>query len=499
MIGRVPFLSSFYVRLSLIFLTLILLLAVLQAQIAANAFERKRAEIDQRANTMLAADMASEIEPYLSPLGQSMGVYSDALGSAIHYMMVLNPLIEIYLVSAEGTILGYFADTPEEVQLERINLDPVFAFLSNDRMLPIYGDDPRRPNQPTTFSAARLSGIGNGSGFLYVVLKSSVYDTARTEIEDQYFQNAFRESLFLSIPLVAILGLLLFFLLTLRLRRLTATVRAFGTGQYDVRVTTRSRDEVGELSDSFNLMADQIASSVQSLAKVERERRDLVANISHDLRTPLSTIRGYIETVLQKDEVLSPSERREYLRTSLSSAEALGRLVGELFELSRLENADSALRPESFSLAELGHDLVMQFSLEAKKRDVSIVLEPPADLFVVRADISLIERTITNLLENALRYTFPGTTVQVVLVEVSIDRPMVQVSITDQGPGLTKEQQANVFQRYYTEGTKRGSVRTGLGLAIAQRIVELHGGKIGARSEQSGGSEFYFTLPLEEK
>jgi signal transduction histidine kinase len=349
----VSFFRSFYVRLSLVFLALILILAVLHARIAANVFDRQREEIDQRANAMLAADMAKEIEPYIGAGEEGDG---EALGSAIHYMMVLNPLIEIYLISGSGEILSYFAVTSSTVHLERVDIAPVRAFLGRDDPFPIYGDDPRRPNEATTFSAAPLKVPGGGDGYVYVVLRSSLYDSARSEIEDEYFRAAFRESLFYTLPLVALLGLLVFFLLTYRLQGLTNVVRAFGNGAYDVRATVASRDEVGELAASFNFMARQIESSVEAIERAERERRDLVANISHDLRTPLSSIRGYIETLLHREPSLSADDRKKYLEISLSSAEALGRLVDDLFELSRLERAGQGISSEVFSLSELCHD-----------------------------------------------------------------------------------------------------------------------------------------------
>jgi signal transduction histidine kinase len=481
------FWNRFYVKISLVFLILIIFLAALHTRISSRVFNRQRDEIDQRANVMLAADMAREIEPYLGS-----GKPDDGVGSAIHYMMVLNPLIEIYLLSSDGAILEYFADSESPVVSDRVDLNPVNLLLQGNDVFPIYGDDPRRPDHPSTFSVAPLDATGEPDGYLYIVLQSSLYDSARIEIEGSYFRAALRESLLLTLPFVAILGIVLFFFLTMRLQRLTRIVREFGAGAYDIRAEFVSNDEIGELAGSFNTMASTIERSVARIEQVEGNRRELVANISHDIRTPLAAMSGYTETLIDKDATLSAKERKQYLEISLKSVDSIRSLVDDLFALSKLEAKDHTLELEEFSLSDLCQDVVMLLGPMAENAQVILVLVPPEELFFVSGDISMLERVLVNLVENALRYAPEGT--QVVL---SLERTglFARVSVSDKGAGLSQDQSDHVFERFYTGDLSRSSGHSGLGLAIARRIVELHGGLIGVNSRLGSGSTFYFEIP----
>ena len=465
------------------FLVLIVLLAALLARITSNVFDQQRDEIDQRANAMLAADMAKEIQPYLT-------TDSDAgqIGSAIHYMMVLNPLIEIYLLSGDGTILSFFADTDTALQTNHVALGPIEGYLSGEQALPVYGEDPRRPEQPSTFSVAALTLSSGRQGYLYVILRSSLYDSARSEIEDDYYRAALRKSLLFTLPFVTLLGLVLFSFLTLRLRKLTEVVRRFGSdsGAYGVRAAVASRDEIGELARSFNTMASRIE-------EAETRRRDLVANISHDIRTPLAVINGYTETLLEKGARLSIEERTQYLEISLASVKSISRLVDDLFALSKLEAHDHTLNPEEFSLSELCQDLVMQMKPLAENHQVHIHLESPSELLSVSGDISMLERVLANLIDNALRYSPENSRIVLSLVKTNSN---ARVTVTDSGPGMSQDQQARVFDRFYTGDPSRSSGHSGLGLAIARRIVELHGGTIGVSGSPGKGSSFFFEIPL---
>jgi signal transduction histidine kinase len=479
------------VQLSLIFLVLLLLLGILHVATARRAFEMRQVEIDQRVNRGLAADMAREIEPYLAE-----GQQPEEVGSVIHYMMVLNPAVEIYVLDTDGRILAFFAEGGAELQTKEVDTGALEAFLAGEP-LPIYGDDPRRPGERRHFSAARLSLGSEETGYLYIVLRSSRYLTARAELESSFLFEALRDSVVFTVPLVAALGLLVFFALTRRLQRLTAAVRSFGQGSYSPRAAVSGRDEIGELALSFNEMADTIESNLAEIERADRERREFVASISHDLRNPLASIRGYTETLLEKDDELSVEERKRYLRISLDRAASLSRLIDDLFELSKLDSPNAEPRSERFSLAELVHDVSMQMQPAATAREVTLVAREPADLFMVEADVRLIERTLANLIENALRHTPRGGTVEVGIRRTEIG---TRVSVADTGGGVPEDERERIFERFYIGDGSRARARegSGLGLAIAKRVVELHHGAIGLESSSSSGSIFFFELPTKE-
>jgi signal transduction histidine kinase len=483
----------FSVRLSLVFLVLLLILSFLLVTIAQGTFEMRQIEVDQRVNRGLAADMLAEIEPYLP-----RGPQAEEIGEVFHYMMVLNPAIEIYLLDSTGSILAYFVEPGMPLQLERVDLEPIRAFLEGNQELPIYGDDPRDPDEPTHFSVAPVDFPDGASGYLYVVLQSSLYDEAREGIESSLIAQTVRDSLVITVPLVAVLGLVAFFLFSRRLERLARTVRAFGSGlsgpQRAIRARVSSDDEIGELARSFNQMADTIEASVRRIEGADRARREFIANISHDLRNPLATIRGYTETLLQKEGALTSEERRRYLSITLDRAAALSRLIDGLFELSKLEAPDAQPKPERFSLAELVQDVVMHLGHEAEVAGVELVAEKPAELFFVEADVQMIERLLINLIENAINHTPRGGSVRVLLRGCEEG---VRCEVADEGPGIPPEKRRRLFERFYIADDSRGAAKrgSGLGLAISKRIVELHAGRIAYEGSEEG-SIFAFVLPI---
>jgi signal transduction histidine kinase len=335
-------------------------------------------------------------------------------------------------------------------------------------------------------------------GYLYIVLAGDEYATVTRMLGGSYIQ---RLGLGVSLGIVlfaVVVGLVLFHQLTRRLRGLTATVEDFRTTRLtgpeeDAGKVEPSRgDELDRLAASFERMSERIDRQVEELQATDALRRELVANVSHDLRTPLASLQGYLETLLLKKD-LPEESRRQYLETARHHAERLGKLVGDLFELAKLESSQVELQLEDCSLAELVQDVVQKYQLEAENKDVQLTCELRQDLPFVTADLGLIERVLENLLDNALRHTPSGGTVTIGLSGSGRD---VSVQVADTGCGIASEDLPHVFDRYYrarrSDGGREGA---GLGLAIARRIVELHGGTIEAHSRLDSGSSFLFVLP----
>jgi len=223
-------------------------------------------------------------------------------------------------------------------------------------------------------------------------------------------------------------------------------------------------------------------------------RRELVANVSHDLRTPLASLHGYLETLVLKGDRLDPAERRRYLEIAARHSGKLGRRVTELFELSKLDACDVRLQRERFSPAELVQDVVQKFQLQSERTGVELATERRGDLPFVDADIGLVERALENLLGNAIRHT-PGGGRVTVCVDTAAGNARIVVS--DTGPGIATDELDSVFDRFYRGRNGESSGEgAGLGLAIAKRIVELHGGTIRADSPPGEGAVLSFTLPL---
>jgi hypothetical protein len=228
----------------------------------------------------------------------------------------------------------------------------------------------------------------------------------------------------------------------------------------------------------------------------EQARRDLIADISHDLRTPLVAMRGYLELLVAGGEGLSAEGSKRYAAIALRQCEHLGRLVDDLFELAKLDFRGLVLDCESFAVAELASDVVQKFALAAKARGVALEVVAAADMPPLEADLRLVERVLENLVGNALGHTPAGGHVEVRVAPVATT---IELQVSDTGAGIATEDLHRVFERHWrgATGSPDGDAGegAGLGLAIARRIVELHGGSIRAESEPGSGSRFVVALP----
>ncbi|GAB4373848.1 MAG: ATP-binding protein [Calditrichia bacterium] len=484
------FFSSFYGKISTVFLLLLLLLGGAQIYITLQSSMRFVNEADQKLNLQLAHNMAAELTPFLKD-SLSLPVIEEK----IHYMMVMNPKVEIYLLNGEGKILAFFADPPKKVQKEFVDLEPVKAFFQRKEDKLFLGDDPRHPGRQKPFSVAPIH-IGESiDGYLYIILGGEQYDTAAQMIRESYILKTSLKSLLITLFFAAIIGMILFAFLTRRLRAMTHVVQKFEQGKLEERVEVKSHDEIGQLAGSFNKMADTIAANIEELKRTDHLRRELIANVSHDLRSPLASIQGYLETVLIKNKSLSEQERQKYFDIILNNTAMLSRLVEELFQLSKLDAKQVQPHPEPFSIAELAQDVVLKFKPRAEKSRITLEAIQPPKLPLVMGDIGLIERVLANLIENALQYTPPNGMVKVVL---SDGEQGVRVVVSDSGQGIPPEDIPHVFERFYRVDKSRSRTKggTGLGLAIAKKILELHDSKISVESELNVGTKFFFDLPV---
>jgi signal transduction histidine kinase len=223
-------------------------------------------------------------------------------------------------------------------------------------------------------------------------------------------------------------------------------------------------------------------------------RRELIANVSHDLRSPLASLRGYLETLLIKKDSLSEADRHSYLTIALRQAEQLQVLISELFDLARLDFDGYRIAAEPLHLGELARDVAQRFHLAAANKGVGLLLDVDDRVSLVQADIALIERTIANLLDNALAHTPPGGRVRLAVKAGAQD---VSIDVSDTGIGIPAGDLPRIFERFYRVDKARSLDKSGsgLGLAIVKRIVELHGSEIRVASEVGAGTRFWFALP----
>ena len=482
-------------KLSAAMLAIVFLLGAAFYQIDRYSVRMYHEELSQRLNASLAMYVVNA-----EPLISGGRVNDAALAELSSRAMVINPTAEIYLLAPDGAILGH-AFPPDEVAVEHIDVGPIRDLLSESRSLPIKGVDPRNPGTRKIFSAFPVVDPDNANGdagYLYVVLGGSQYEAVAAQVSGSDKQRMVATGIVLLVLAAFVAGTLLFSLLTRRLRELTADVTAFTEPHLEasnpISGVTRPRDEIDQLRNACHYMANTIQQQMASLQENDRLRRELVTNISHDLRTPLASMQGYIETLIIKDETLDPVTRRQYLETSCKHAAHLGRLIQDLFELAMFDSGSATPVFEEFSLTELIHDVAQEFRLQADEAQVSLQVDPPEKAVNVYADISLIQRVLENLVGNALRYTPGGGKVS---ISVRARAGAVGVSVADTGAGISKNALPHIFDRFYRENREADSGSTGLGLAIAKRILELHGSEIRVTSEEQRGTRFDFDLPLE--
>jgi len=274
---------------------------------------------------------------------------------------------------------------------------------------------------------------------------------------------------------------------------LRRAVGRIASGDLTQRVRVRSRDEVGGLAADINRMAERLEADVNELHAQEELRRDLVANVSHDLATPLTGIQGFTEALMD-GMVGSESERRELYSNINREVHRLRRLVGDLQDLSSLENGMGHIQPQAMHLEELLEEALGVEHVEAAERGVTLVREIPADLPLVLADDGRITQVLLNLLDNALRFTPSGGTITLSARAVE---QSVEVTVADTGAGIPADELPHIFERFYRvdRSRSRETGGGGLGLAIVKAIVQAHGGHVAATSVVGEGTQMRFTLP----
>jgi signal transduction histidine kinase len=268
-------------------------------------------------------------------------------------------------------------------------------------------------------------------------------------------------------------------------------VRAVGEGRRDVRITTGAADELAELAAAANRMTAQLAERESERDTAEQARRDLVAAVSHDLRTPLTSLRLLAEAV--EDELVDPGTRRRYLERMSVHIRSLSALIEDLFELSRLEAGDIQWSTQRVRLDELVEETVEAMRAQADASRVAVEARLPDDLAPARANPEKLQRVLFNLMQNAIRHTPADGSVT---VAAETNGTTVEVEVADTGAGLDPAERERAFEPFFRGGhaQARSEEGTGLGLTICRAIVEAHGGEIWFEDSRDG-ARVRFKLP----
>jgi len=484
--------KSLYAKLSLALALLLIVVGIVYAIINLSVTQRHLDAINQTLNRDLARNLVADRK-----LVQQGELDDTALKQAFHDYMQINPNIEIYLLDSFGRIISFSAD-PDKVIRERVSLDPIKDFLEQHNKGPILGDDPRSLDRKKAFSVTPVPSPNSVDGYLYVVLRGEAFDVVANALRENYLLGASVYAIAISLVVALLIGMVIFWMMTRRLRWLSDAMDRFRGSDFAAEPSeltisaSPDGDEIDRLGHTFVLMSTKIANQIEMLTSQDAARREMVANISHDLRTPLASMNGYLETMKLKARELSEAETREYLDVALKYGQQLARLVEDLFELAKLDTIDQKLNKEPFSLSDLVQDVLQKLRIQAENKEIRVRAEIESDVPLACGDIRLVERVLENVLVNAMHHTPRGTEVK---INVSTYHDRVRVEIIDNGAGIAQSDIPHVFERFF-QGTTSASQSThaGLGLAIAKRIMELHGHEIRVTSAPGAGATFTFEL-----
>ncbi|HQM38564.1 MAG TPA: ATP-binding protein [Candidatus Bipolaricaulis anaerobius] len=300
------------------------------------------------------------------------------------------------------------------------------------------------------------------------------------------FLQTVNRSLWIATGVVAVVALILALLLirhlTGPLRNLAAAAHRIAAGDLTARVEETGEDELGKLAQSFNAMAE-------SLEEAERSKRQMIADVAHELRTPITVLRAAVEGF--EDGVLEPTP--ENLSALKDKVHLTARLIEDLQQLALADMGRLSLRQEPFPLEPVIADIAAMIGPQLEDGGIQLALDLPPDLPPAAGDRQRIQQVLLNLMANALRHTPAGGEI---LVTARADGSEIEVSVCDTGPGISPEDAAHLFARFYRGREERAAgTGTGLGLSVAKAIVEAHGGRIWAENRPTGGACFHFTLP----
>jgi len=445
-------------------------------------------ELRQRLDAGIAMYVVREL-----PLLEGGKVNEQSLKELASRAMTLNPSAEVYLLDPAGHVVSTIVQHGQPAR-KAVRLAPIRDFLTHPQRRPLYGDDPTSPTRQRVFSVAPVVDQARLSGYLYVVLGGQPERSIATLLWSSYALRAAAIALTLVILTALASAAALFFGLTRRLRALERRMRQWMESLPSGAIQLAGPpdgDEISALTQRFVVMSNAIEAHIGDLKRTDELRRELIANVSHDLRTPLTGLRGYIETVLVKAQVLANEELSGYLRVALRQADQLGRLVDALFDLAQLEAGAVVPAPEPVCLGEFLQDISGRFRWLAETAGVTFSTRLDTSGALVQADVALIERVVGNLLENAIRYTPRGGEVR---LEMSFDGAYARIRVVDDGVGISAEHLPHIFDRFYRVHGRTDRSRAGLGLAIVKRIIELHSQHVQLTSSKGAGTTVEFTL-----
>ena len=395
--------------------------------------------------------------------------------------------LRITVVDARGTVLGDSEEDPASMETHSDRPEVIEALETGFGQSTRFSDT---LNYNMKYVAARVGLAGAPLGIVRFALPLS-----QVQLE---IRTIYRVVLVGAVAAVAIALTVAYFVsrsITLPIRQMKETAEQIAKGNFAPRVRIRGRDELGELADSLNTMADELQQKIEDLRQMDRIRTDFVANVSHELKTPLTLIKGYTET-LQGEAMDDKAKAVKFVSIIKEHSDRLSNIVDDLLSLSELESSRNHIDRTPFDLKELADEIVLGFGYALTSRKQTLSVNSQGEDFTINADRDKIEQVLVNLIDNAIKYTGESGRIEILLAEFNGE---IRITVKDTGIGIAKEHLDRIFERFYRADKARSRELggTGLGLSIAKHIVLAHNGKISIESRLDRGTTVLVTLPKE--
>jgi signal transduction histidine kinase len=466
--GAVRWYRSFYFRIGFSFVLFSVCLLVLQT-VLFNAL-RTRSPLGDRAPNTVVAIVAADLG---AVLGQDPSSDLDA-----HLKREYGQSQPIYVVMRNGRVASN-RSTPLAGDMQRY-VETLLVGGAHDRH--------DQPPVPVPFVTAPV--VAGGALHGIVVLPPAPPPNPLVRDVERL---ASLPGTLLLVVLTVVAAAFMFEPARRRLKSLQAATQRLGAGDLTARATAAGGDEIAEVASTFNRMAEELVRREEALRASDRLRRQMLADVSHELKTPLTAMRGYVETLKNEDITLDRDTRARYFATLEHETVRLDRIVRDLLDLARLENGVADLDRRVFATGRVFEHVVRRHQPEVERRQVTVRLDVAAAADQMVADPNRLEQVIENLFANALRHTPDGGRID---LAAWMDGGAVMLAVTDSGAGIPAEHVPHVFNRFYKVDSARAnaSVGSGLGLSIAKAIVDRHGGTIAVTS-RPGQTAFTIALP----
>ncbi len=447
----------------------------------------------QASTQLLNKDVALHIKEFSSPFEKD-GINKRKADSVFKNAMVLSPSAEVYFLDTAGKVIAFHAPK-DSIKLWNLPLRNIKAYIKSNGEKYIKGPDPKDPANPKIFSASEVIFKTGKLGYIYVILGNNEYRNVSQMLFSSHVAKLALLAFFIIIAFSIVVSFVYLKNMQQSFNRMLVVLSRFETGDFEARFKIKEQHELAPITRGFNKMADLLVYNINQLKEFEHERKDFIAHISHDLRTPLSIARGYAETLLIKkqDGNLTQPEIDNYMQMILNGILHVEHLVTMLFELSKIESSQFRLKKEPFVLSEIVQETVNTFQLRAQEKTISLKCAQCQYHVWVNADVSMTERVVQNLVDNAVKNTPAGG---VINVGLSVENNYLIFNIENTGEPLPAELITWINNPAKEDERISKPSRSGLGLVIVKKILYLHGSQLQANVINNTANSFSFSLPI---